>query len=108
MNSHTFNIEIPYKITPFISVSPYYRFNTQTAVKYFAPYKSHLSNETFYTSDYDLSSLNSHFIGSGFRFTSASGILGIEKLNMIELRYGHYFRSNSLTANIITLQLKLK
>ena len=108
MQSHTFNVEVPYKITPFISISPYYRFNTQTAVKYFAPYKVHLSSETFYTSDYDLSSLNSHFIGSGFRFTSATGILGIEKLNMIELRYGHYFRSNSLTANIITLQLKLK
>jgi hypothetical protein len=108
MKSHTINLEVPYKLTPFLSVSPNYRFNSQTAVKYFAAYKEHSASETFFTSDYDLSTMDSHFAGMGLKYSPPNGIMGIEKLNMIELRYGHYWRTNSLTANIITLQLKFK
>ncbi|HEY8734572.1 MAG TPA: DUF3570 domain-containing protein, partial [Puia sp.] len=35
--SHTFNLEVPVKITPFFSISPFYRFYMQTAARYFAP-----------------------------------------------------------------------
>lgn len=108
MKAHTFNLETPIKLSSFFSVSPYYRFNTQTAVKYFAPYQKHSTTETFYTSDYDLSAFDSHFVGSGLRYSPVGGVLGIKSLNMIELRYGHYWRSNTLSANIVTLQMRWK
>ncbi len=37
MVAHTASIEVPVKLTPFLSVSPFYRFHAQTAVRYFRP-----------------------------------------------------------------------
>jgi hypothetical protein len=108
INAHTFELEVPYKISPFLSVSPFYRFFTQTAADYFAPFSEHLPSDEFYTSDYDLSEFNSNFGGVNLRFNSVNGILGIQKLNTLELRYGHYNRSNGLQANIVTLAATIK
>lgn len=106
--AHTADLETAYKINPFISVSPFYRFYTQTAANYFAPYKVHGLQELFYTSNYDLSNFNSQFFGAGLRLTPANGILGIHKLAMLEIRAGHYRRNNGLSANIVSLNLKFK
>ncbi len=108
MKAHTFNLEVPYKITPFFSVSPFYRFNTQTAVKYFKAYGLHDANSLYHTSDYDISSFYSNFIGTGIRLSPPDGVMGIKHWNSVELRFGHYLRSNGLASNIITLQAKLK
>lgn len=108
MKAHTVNLEVPYKITSFFSVSPFYRFNTQTAVKYFAPYQQHLATETFYSSDYDISGFNSIFMGSGVRVAPPNGVLGMKYIQSMELRYGHYTRSNGMVSNIITMALKIK
>jgi hypothetical protein len=106
--AHTANIEIPVKLTPFFSLSPFYRFSVQSGIDYFAPYKEHSIDEAFYTSDYDLSPFNSHFIGSGIRLAPPKGVFGLRYWNSVELRYGHYIRSTDLIANSITLALKLK
>lgn len=106
--AHTFSVELPVKITPMLSAGPVYRFYTQTAVDYFAPYAQHVPGEEYYTSDYDLSRFSSHLIGVNFRYVSAGGILGIKKLNSVDIRYGHYYRTTHLTSNIITLALKFK
>lgn len=108
LKAHTFEIETPVKITPFFSVSPFYRFYKQTGVKYFAPYQSHALTEKYYTSDYDLSSLSSNMFGAGIRYAQPGGVMGISRFNAIELRYGHYERSTALTSNIITLLAKFK
>jgi hypothetical protein len=108
LSAHTAEIEIPIKITPFLSVSPFYRYYTQQGVKYFAPYEGHDPNEEYYTSDYDLSTLTSQMIGAGMRLATPGGVMGISRLNALELRYGHYERSTGLHADIITLLLKLK
>jgi hypothetical protein len=108
INAHSLELEVPYKISPFVSVSPFYRFYTQTAADYFAPYQQHQLSDEFYTSDYDLSEFNSHFGGLNLRFNSADGILGMKHLNTLELRYGHYNRSNGLQANIVTLAATVK
>lgn len=108
MTAHTANIETPFKITPFISISPFYRYHTQSAIDYFAPFQSHLPTEQFFSSDFDLSSLHSHSEGMSFRIVSPTGVLGIKKLNTLEIRYGHYNRSTGLTSNIISLQAKFK
>lgn len=108
ITAHTFNIELPIKFTPFVSLSPFYRFYTQNGAKYYAPYMSHDATEEFYTTDDDLSNFNSNFEGAEIRLATPGGIFGIKSLNTFELRYGHYNRSDGLHSNIITLSLKFK
>ena len=110
LTAHTAELEIPYKITPFVSVAPFYRFYSQSGVDYFKPYKEHLlsDNSEFYTGDYDLSKFTSHLFGLNFRMVSANGLMGVKKLNVVELRYSYYNRSTDLTSHLITLALKFK
>jgi hypothetical protein len=108
VKAHTIDLETPIKVTPFFSLSPFYRYYTQTAADYFAPYAAHNSAETFYTSDYDLSKFTSNFYGIGFRTAPPKGVLGIQKWSAVELRYGHYNRSNGLQSNSVTLHVTLK
>ena len=108
LKAHTFELEVPVKVTPFLSISPFYRLYNQQGVKYFAPYQRHSTDEEFYTSDFDLSNLSSHMFGGGFRYAPPGGLFGFAKFNSIEIRYANYQRSTKLSANIITLLLKYK
>ncbi len=108
LTAHTFDMETPVKITPFFSISPFYRFYSQSAVKYFAAYKAHTAADQFYTSNYDLSKFNSNFFGAGFRITPPNGVFGFQHLNMLELRYGHYTKTSGMNSDIISLNLKFK
>ena len=108
VQAHTADLELPIKLTPFFSISPFYRYYTQTAADYFAPYKQHNISDNFFTSDYDLAKFNSQFFGSGIRITPEKGVFGIAHWNMLELRYGHYSRSNGLNSNIISLNARFK
>jgi hypothetical protein len=108
LNSHTADIEATYKFSPFVSLTPFYRYYNQTAIDYFAPYQQHKPTDEFYTSNYDLSAFTSHFYGAGIRLGAPRGVLGIKKWNMVEIRYGRYNRSTNLNANIISMHLKFK
>lgn len=108
IRAHTAEIEIPVKINSFFSISPFYRYNNQVGTKYFAPYSQHSPSDQYFTSDYDLSTLTSDFYGAGIRFAPPKGVFGWQRLNMLELRYGHYSRSTSLVSNIVSLNLKFK
>ncbi|MBO9562682.1 MAG: DUF3570 domain-containing protein [Niastella sp.] len=108
ITSHTLNLEVPVKITPFVSISPFYRFYNQSAAKYFAPYQQHTAANTYYTSNYDLSKFNSNFVGTGIRLAPPKGVFNIAHFNSLELRYGHYMRNNDLNSNIVSLHLKFK
>lgn len=108
ISSHTVNLEVPVKITPFFSISPFYRYYTQTSVDYFAPYGVHTAQDQFYTSNYDLSKFNSNFLGIGIRLLPPKGLFGIQRLNMLELRYGRYSKNIAMNANIVSLNLKFK
>lgn len=108
MTAHTINIELPVKINPYLSLSPYYRYYDQSAVKYFAPYGQHAATDASYTSDYDLSNFNSHFLGAGVRWAPENGVLGVKNFAVLELRYGYYKRSTGLSSNIITVAMKFK
>lgn len=108
INSHTADIEVPVKLGPVLSVSPFYRYYTQTAAKYFDGYMMHLPQSDYYTSNYDLSKFSSSFIGMGFRVTPVNGLLGIKHLNMLEVRYGHYTRSTNLNSDIISINIRYK
>ena len=108
INSNTASLEIPVKITPFFSISPFYRYYQQSAAKYFAPYQVHTAQDQYYVSNYDLSKFNSNFFGTGIRLTPPKGVFGIQHLSMLELRYGHYTKNIGMNSNIISLNLKYK
>jgi hypothetical protein len=108
IRAHTAELEIPVKLTSFVSISPFYRYNNQIGTRYFAPYGQHNPSDTYYTSDYDLSTLTSNFVGANLRLAPPNGVLGWQHLNALELRYGHYTRSTGLNSNIVTLALKFK
>lgn len=108
LTSHTADMEVPVKLSSFLSLSPFYRYYTQSAVKYFKAYGEHIGSEEFYTSNYDLSKFNSSFFGLGIRVAPPNGVFGIKHLNMLEIRYGHYDRSTNLTSDIISINLKYK
>jgi hypothetical protein len=108
LQSHTASLEVPVKITPFLSISPFYRFYNQTAIKYFAAYQKHTAQDQYYTSNYDLSKFNSNFFGAGIRIAPPKGVFGMQHLNMIELRYGHYTKNIDMNSDIISMNLKFK
>lgn len=108
ISGHTIDLETPVKVTPFLSITPFYRYYTQTAADFFAPYKVHTAADQYYTSNYDLSKFNSNFYGAGFRLTPPNGVFGVKHINMLELRYGHYTRTNGLSSDIISMNLKFK
>jgi uncharacterized protein DUF3570 len=108
LDAHTIDNELAIKFTPFFSIAPFYRYYTQTAIRYFAPYKMHSSSEQYYSSDYDLATFNSSFFGIGFRSAPPKGVLGHPNWSMIELRYGHYSKTDDFVSNVISLNLKFK
>jgi len=105
--SNTFNLEIPVKITPFFSVSPFYRFYAQTAARYFAPYKVHSESDVYFTSNYALADFNSSLFGAGIRIAPPKGVF-INNLRTLEIRYAHYMQTTDLNANIISFNLTFK
>ncbi|MDB4925010.1 DUF3570 domain-containing protein [Mucilaginibacter sp.] len=108
IRANTAEIEIPVKLSSFFSVSPYYRYNNQIGTRYFTPYGQHNPTDKYYTSDYDLSTLTSNFVGANIRFSPPNGVLGWQHFNSLEIRAGHYMRSTGLNSNIVTLAMKFK
>lgn len=106
--AHTASLEVPVKITPFFSVSPFYRFYSQTAIRYFAPYGQHTAQDEYYSSNYDLSRFTSNFLGAGIRLAPPKGVFGIQHFNMLEVRYGHYTKNINMNANIVSLNIRVK
>ncbi len=104
VTSHTANIELPIKLGSKFTIYPSYRYYTQTAADYFAPYNENLSTDEFYTSDYDLSEFSANQYGFGISYTDIFAKAHISKLGMksIDLRFHQYDRSNGLTAWIVS------
>jgi hypothetical protein len=116
ITAHTIEVEAPLKLSPSLTLSPFYRYHTQSASTYFAPYAQHTTNELFYTSDYDLSALDSHKIGLGLSISPIYGIgrfkLPLTKrivvLDKLLLRSAYYDRSTGLTGFLISLDVGMK
>ena len=111
IQAHTFELEAPLKVTPFFTLYPFYRYHTQTAADYFAPYLAHSVNDEYYTSDYDLSAFSANKVGLGFRYAPLYGLgrfklaSRITKFKSLDLRYGYYRQSTGLTANVVSADL---
>jgi len=108
LKAHTADLEIPVKLTQAFSLSPFYRYYTQSGTKYFKPYGEHTAADEYYTSNYDLSKFDSSFFGMGMKFTPLNGIFGLKHWNTLEIRYGHYTRTTNMTSDIISINIKYK
>jgi hypothetical protein len=108
MKAHTLQLEMPYKVNSTYSVSPFYRFHKQSAIDYFAPKDEGVAGSEFFTSDYDLSGVNSHFYGLGIRYTPFKDIFGLFAISQLELRGGLYNRSDGLNAGMVSLHFQCK
>jgi Protein of unknown function (DUF3570) len=108
VRSNTAGLEVPYKVTPFFSISPFYRYYDQTAARYFAPYAEHSRTDEYYTSNYEYAKFQSGFYGIGFRIAPPKGVFGWQNLHELEIRYGHYTQTTDLVSNVISLSLGFK
>ena len=108
ISSNALQLETVVKLTPFFSITPFYRFYQQSAVNYFAPYEIHTAADNYYTSNYDLSKFNSDFFGAGFRISPPDGVFKMQHLAALEIRYGHYHKTTGMNSNIISLNLKFR
>ncbi len=108
ITSHTASLEIPIKLGSRFTIYPSYRYYTQTAADYFAPFEEHLSTDEFYTSDYDLSEFEANQYGFGVSYTDifAKGHIGKFGIKNVDLRYHQYDRSTGLTSWIISGGIK--
>jgi len=104
IRSHTAKIEVPVKITDRLTLYPAYRYYQQTAAVYFAPYEHHLSTETWYSSDYDLSGFQARQYGLGLSYTDifTRVHLGGLGLKSIDVKVNHYERDSGFRANLIS------
>lgn len=113
ITAHTFELEAPVKVTPFFVLYPFYRYHTQTAANYFAPYLEHSLADEYYTSDYDLASFSANKLGLGLRYSPVYGIgrfkvpFGgrVAKFKALDIRYAYYRQSTGLTASLLSADL---
>lgn len=105
VRSHTFQLELPVKISPQFSIAPHVRFYTQTASTYFRPYGQHEITAKYYTSDYDLSEFNSYKAGITLRYVPQAKLMRFYNWKELGLRYAYYKRSDGLYAHMMSLLL---
>lgn len=115
VQAHTTSLELPVKLNRFLSVYPFYRYHRQSAADYFKPYKEHSLQDEFYTSDFDLSALESHSYGMGISWSPVNGLAKVPlpfkkrsvlMVESVDLKYSHFDRSTGLKADIISLALR--
>ena len=93
MTAHTASLEVPVKISPNFSLSPFFRYHTQTGIKYFNEYAATPTGLDYYSSDYDLSKFNSQNVGLNLHFVPQDwGVF-----HDVDIRYSHYKWSDGLS-----------
>ncbi|HVS94219.1 MAG TPA: DUF3570 domain-containing protein [Mucilaginibacter sp.] len=108
VKSNTAGIEVPVKLSPFFSISPFYRYYDQTAARYFAPYEAHSPTDQYYTSNYEYSKFNANFYGVGVRIVPQNGVFGWQNFHDLEIRYGHYTQTTGLVSDVVSFSLGFK
>ncbi len=114
ITAHTASIELPMQVSPSLIASPFFRYHTQTAADDFYEFGKASSTQQpeFYTSDYDLSDLNSTKIGLGLQYSPVMGVGNFKsplrknkqaQLKSIGLRTAYYDRSDGLSAWLVSL-----
>ena len=107
LSAHTFQLETPFRLTSFFTLSPLARFYTQKAARYFQPYAAHSLAANFYTSDYDLSAFTSYTLGLTLRYAPYEPLRGNYSFQAFDFRYSYYKRSDGLLAHNISLVIEV-
>ncbi|MEZ5007582.1 MAG: DUF3570 domain-containing protein [Chitinophagales bacterium] len=106
LKAHTFALELPLKVHRFFSIYPFYRYHYQYGNQYFEAKGDHLSSETFYTSDYDLSDLQSHHMGGGVKWIpfrkTKKHLDSRVNIKAVEMRAAYYRRNDGFHSWIIS------
>jgi hypothetical protein len=112
ISAHTVQLESPVKLGLSLAILPFYRYHTQSAADFFAPFAQHQIEQAYYTSDFDLSAFQSQKWGLGLRIAPLYGLsrfkVGPRRVAMLRkttLRYARYVRSDGLNAHIFSLDL---
>ncbi len=109
ITAHTLSLETPIKIKYQYSLYPFARFYYQTASTYFKPYREHSENETYFTSDYDLSEFWSYKLGIGFGFyPDARFGRSFWAFQSIVFRYAYFIRTEGLDAHMFSLVFNIR
>lgn len=103
ITAHTLKLEVPVKISPTFTAAPLVRLYTQTAAKYFESYAQHSLDEEYYTSDYDLSKLNSYELGLSLRYAPHAAFFRKYFFQAVSLRYAYYERTDKLNGSMISV-----
>jgi len=108
--AHTLALQTAIKPNNKFTLYPFVRGYYQSGSPYFAPYGEHLSTATFYTSDYDFSTLASFKAGLGIGWYPDARLGKKSKFyfNNVVVRYAFFYRTDGLSAHIISLQVGLK
>jgi hypothetical protein len=106
ISAFSFENETAIKLRHDITLLPNLRFYTQTGSVYFAPYGIHKSNEAYYTSDFDLSEIQTYSAGIGLKFSPFKFLSKRMMFHGMVLRYNFLYRSNDLTAHIFSIVLQ--
>lgn len=106
INALSFENETAFKIKPFLTLLPNFRLYTQKGSRYFAPYMQHSSTEHFYTSDYDLSSMQTYSAGIGLKHDPHKYLSKRFLYDSLILRYNFLHRTTNLNAHIISLVIQ--
>lgn len=101
---HTVSLEAAIKVSRVLTTSPSIRAYTQTGADFFKHYKQHDTSEIFYTSDYDLSEIQSYSAGLSVRYIPVT----CNAFREVELRYSWYRRSDGLTAHVMSACFSFK
>ena len=116
IDAHTLSLDVPLKISDAFTVTPFYRYHTQTGSDYFAPYATHSSSDQYYTSDFDLSELSSNKVGLGISYSPLYGLARgkipfvkqLLMLNTLSLRASSYARDTGLSAYAVSIDLNFR
>ena len=106
LKSHSTSLELPIKLHRLFTIYPFYRYHYQYGHKYFAPKDVHLSTEKYYSSDYDLSDLQSHYVGGGMKwkpfFPKREKRNNRLQFESVEFRAGYYQRTDGFHSWLIS------
>jgi len=103
ITGHGIELECAIKVKPVFTLSPFFRFYYQNGSKYFKPYRMHSSAEVYYTSDYDLSTMETYKIGLSMRYAPFHYFGKRFQFEEMALRYAYYRQSNGLQGHSVSL-----
>ncbi len=107
MTSQTAKLDVPIKLSPKFTLMPFIRYTHQVGTRYFKPYMEHNISDTYYTSDFDLSSFWSNSIGITTLITRRTEKSARWQIQRWSLRYAYYQRSDGLKSHMLSVFLDL-